>query len=118
MLWYPGMEGGRALADVLTGEVDPGGRLPFAVPRNESDLVAFDPEASTETYGLLHGQWLLDHEGTEPHLPFGHGLSYTSFSIDSVTIDAEDRGRASATATVRNEGDRDVARRSSTCSDS
>ena len=106
MLWYPGMEGGRALADVLTGEVDPGGRLPFAVPRNESDLVAFDPEASTETYGLLHGQWLLDHEGTEPHLPFGHGLSYTSFSIDSVTIDAEDHGRASATATVRNEGDR------------
>jgi hypothetical protein len=83
MIWYPGMEGGRALADVLLGEHDPGGRLPFAVPHDESDLVDFDPDTTEVTYDLLHGQWKLDADGVDAHLPFGFGLGYASFSVDA-----------------------------------
>lgn len=82
LIWYPGMEGGRALADVLLGVHEPGGRLPFAVPHDECDLVDFDPDATQVTYGLLHGQWKLDADGIGAHLPFGFGLGYAAFSVD------------------------------------
>ncbi len=81
MLWYPGSDGGHALAEVLLGR-EPGGRLPFAVPRDEADLVPFDATATGFTYDLLHGQWWLDEQGVEPHLPFGHGLGYTTWRLD------------------------------------
>ena len=58
--WYPGMEGGRALADVLTGAAEPGGRLPVAIPRRVEDLPSFDPRASTVTYDAWWGQRKLD----------------------------------------------------------
>jgi beta-glucosidase len=86
--WYPGMEGGHALADVLVGREEPGGRLPFAVPSDESRLVHFDPDATRETYGLLHGQWKLDAEGHPAHLPFGFGLGYTRFELGSASVEA------------------------------
>jgi beta-glucosidase len=85
-IWYPGMEGGAALADVLTGAGEPGGRLPFAVPRDESDLVAWDPGASAVVYDLFHGQWKLDRDGVAPHLPFGAGLGYTTITLDPDTV--------------------------------
>ena len=90
MVWYPGSEGGHALADVLSGRAEPGGRLPFAIPRVESDLVDFDREAETAHYGLLHGQWHLDAYGTPAHLPFGHGLGYTTFELDETRV-ADDK---------------------------
>ena len=86
MLWYPGMEGGRAMADVLLGRAEPGGRLPFAVPTSEDHLVPFDPDATTATYDLLHGQWKLDADGNAAHLPFGFGLSYTTFAIERAEL--------------------------------
>jgi len=88
LVWYPGMEGGRAFADVLTGTVEPGGRLPFAVPRDESQLVAFDPDVDTVVYDLFHGQWKLDRDGVESHLPFGFGLGYTTFELHAISSDA------------------------------
>ena len=81
MLWYPGMEGGHAFADVLLGAAEPGGRLPFAVPHDEADLVPFDKNASRASYGLLHGQWWLDRHAVAAQLPFGFGLGYTQFEI-------------------------------------
>ena len=81
MLWYPGMEGGHALADVLLGAVAPSGHLPFAVPRREADLVHFDPDAAAETYDLFHGQWHLHRSATPAAFPFGFGLSTTSFAM-------------------------------------
>ena len=89
MVWYPGSEGGHAFADVLTGRAEPGGRLPFAVPRATSDLVDFDPDAEMATYGLLHGQWYLDASGTEAHLPFGHGQGYTDFALGEARLDGD-----------------------------
>ena len=89
MVWYPGSEGGHALADVLLGHAEPGGRLPFAVPHGESDLVDFDRDATSAVYGLLHGQWHLDAEGTPAHLPFGHGLGYTTFQIEQARLEGD-----------------------------
>jgi beta-glucosidase len=100
MLWYPGMEGGHALADVLLG-AEPGGRLPFAIPAREDDLVDFDADAATATYGLLHGQWWLDHRGVAPQRPFGFGLGYTAFEL----VSAERSGTTLRVA-VKNTGDR------------
>lgn len=103
MIWYPGMEGGRALGDILTGTSEPGGRLPFAVPTDEAQLVHFDKDAVAETYGLLHGQWWLDSHGTQAHLPFGYGLGYTNFAL--VSAHREGAGQ-SVSVTVRNVGSR------------
>ena len=89
MLWYPGMEGGHALADVLLGEREPGGRLPFAVPHDAAQLVDFDKNATRQEYGLLHGQWWLDHCGVEAQLPFGHGLGFTSFLLGEARVEGD-----------------------------
>jgi beta-glucosidase len=101
-LWYPGVEGGTALAGVLAGAVEPGGRLPFCVPAVEDDLVEFDPDATTAVYDLLHGQWHLDAIGRGAMFAFGHGLGYTAFSLADAAIDGD-----VAVVTVRNTGARD-----------
>jgi beta-glucosidase len=102
LMWYAGMEGGVALADVLTGAADPGGRLPFSVPTSEEHLPFFDVAATAITYDRWHGQRLLDKLGVEAAYPHGFGLSYTSFGIGDVTADGD-----RVTATVTNTGDRD-----------
>ena len=105
-LWYPGMEGGHALADVLLGEVNPSGRLPFSVPTDEAHLPHWDPDATVETYDLWHGHWRLTRDGHAPALPFGFGLSYTTFAIESLEVDVSGEGPV-ATVVVINTGDRD-----------
>jgi len=86
-VWYPGMEGGHAIADVLTGVVNPNGRLPFAVPTDEAHLAHFDPDATAIEYDGWHGQWLLDRDGHAARFPFGFGLSYTRFEIRSTRFE-------------------------------
>jgi beta-glucosidase len=76
ILWYPGMEGGHALADIVLGHRTPTGRLPFAIPTSDDHLPPFDRNATTIEYGPLHGQKLLDHLGVEAAFPFGFGLTY------------------------------------------
>ena len=82
--FYNGMEGGRALADLLFGEVSPSGKLPFTVVSDEADLPFFDADADTIEYGPLHGYTLLDETGAEAAYPFGFGLSYASFTYRSL----------------------------------
>ena len=84
--FYAGMEGGRALARLLWGEVSPSGKLPFTIPADPADLPPFDPAAAEVEYGPFHGYTKLDHEGRAPLLPFGHGLSYGRFAYDELRV--------------------------------
>ena len=86
MAWYPGEEGANALADVLAGDVDPGGRLPISFPARIEDSAAFGFYPGSEgrvVYGegLKVGYRHFDSTGVAPLFAFGHGLSYTTFSI-------------------------------------
>jgi beta-glucosidase len=107
-LWYPGMEGGHALADVLLGTVAPSGRLPFAIPTTAAHLPVFDPDATAITYDLWHGQWKLDRDGNAAAYPFGFGLSYTSFALRDASISGDGLERR-VRCTVANTGERDGA---------
>ena len=76
ILWYPGMEGGHALADIILGREKPTGCLPFAIPTSAGHLPPFDPDAEVVEYGQFHGQALLDHLGVPAAYPYGFGLTY------------------------------------------
>jgi len=89
MAWYPGQEGGNAIADVLFGDVNPSGRLPSTWPRSEEDLPAFVNDRSQVEYGYYHGYLHVDREGIEPRFPFGYGLSYTTFGYRNLTLSDE-----------------------------
>ena len=106
LLWYPGMEGGHALADVVTGAANPSGRLPFVVPTDESHLPPFDKDAHQVSYDLWHGYRRLDRDAHKPAFPFGFGLSYTPFSLRDLELDAAtvELGELKASVEVQNEG--------------
>lgn len=89
MLWYPGMEGGHALARVLLGQVNPSGRLPLAIPRRAEDLPFFDKNATAIEYDLWHGYRKLERDGNAPAFPFGFGLSYTSYRYANLKLDRD-----------------------------
>jgi beta-glucosidase len=107
MLWYPGMEGGHALADVLFGRVNPSGRLPCTFPARANDLPQFDREATAITYDLWHGYRKFDRDGAVAAFPFGFGLSYTNFRLANLSL-AKTRpdktGTLEATVDVINTG--------------
>ncbi|WP_298301038.1 beta-glucosidase [uncultured Erythrobacter sp.] len=110
MLWYPGQEGGHALADIVYGVCNPSGRLPFSIPADEAHLPFFDKDATAITYDLWHGYRKLQRDKETPAFPFGFGLSYTEFFIenlvsDKTTYDLE--GTAKLTVEVANVGERD-----------
>jgi beta-glucosidase len=84
--WYPGQEGGRALARILFGDTNPSGCLPDTVPHRLEDLAAmknYPGDGTTVKYeeGLFIGYRHFDHANIKPHYPFGFGLSYTEFEF-------------------------------------
>ena len=118
--WYPGQAAGTAIADVLFGDYNPGGRLPVTFYKSVNDLPAFDDyKMAGRTYRFFKG---------EPLYPFGHGLSYTTFayknlrtSSDRLGADGHDHGarrrhehRASARATKWCSSTRSTSARRST----
>jgi beta-glucosidase len=115
--WYPGGHGGTALARVLFGDVDPGGRLPVTFPDSPSQL----PTAGSASQypggldqrvhyseGVLIGYRWYDARGLKPAYPFGYGLSYTTFSAGRMRVVPAARGfaRARVSVTVKNTGRR------------
>lgn len=105
--FYPGSEGGHAIAEILFGDAAPSGRLPFSVPVSEADLPVFDNVSPQVTYGYFHGYRHLQHEGIAPHYPFGFGLSYTSFELSDLRLSSDTvgpEGTLEATVHVRNVG--------------
>ncbi|HEU4388958.1 MAG TPA: glycoside hydrolase family 3 C-terminal domain-containing protein [Blastocatellia bacterium] len=99
--WYPGEEGGTAVADVLFGDYNPGGRLPVTFYKSVADLPPFeDYSMQNRTYRYFKG---------EPLYPFGHGLSYTTFKYDSLKLSAKTVKAGQSvrvSASVQNEGGR------------
>lgn len=84
MAWYPGMEGGAALAAVLRGLEEPGGRLPAVIPKSSQHLPDFDPRAKQVVYDEWWGQRKLDRDGNSAAYPFGFGLGYSTFEMKLV----------------------------------
>ena len=85
LLWYPGQEGGHALADVLLGRVSPSGRLPFSLPSSADQLPPFEPRARRIVYDLWHGYRRLERDGQAAAFPFGYGLSYSQFETTELS---------------------------------
>ena len=106
LAWYPGMEGGRAIADVLLGDAEPGGRLPVTVPHRRADLPTVDWNARLVTYGRWWGQRALDRAGLAAAYPFGFGLSYTTFSLGRFAVGPATAERFPAVVDVTNTGAR------------
>lgn len=80
MAYLPGDEGGRAIADVLSGTVNPSGKLPFTYPRHTGSLLMYDHK-HTETLDQTFGR-----NAFNPQWEFGHGLSYTTFAYSNLTL--------------------------------
>lgn len=106
MAYYPGMEGGTALAEILYGDVNPSGKLPYVVPYQESDLPYVDWEATDQYYEYYHGYTRLEKHGVQPLVPYGFGLSYTTFSISHPTARVNGDW-LEASVNVKNTGSRD-----------
>ncbi len=114
--WYPGGMAGPAIARVVFGDVDPGGRLPATFPQSETQLpTAGDPQAypgvnEQVNYreGLFVGYRWYDARDLTPAYPFGFGLSYTRFAIDRLRVSSVPRSPLSARVSfrVRNRGRR------------
>ncbi len=111
--WLPGQEFGTALADVLLGDAEPGGRLPVTIPADESALPVLHAKpgaagALDYTEGLLIGYRGYDAAGIAPAFPFGHGLGYTTWEYESLDCARwlPDGGDLELSVRVRNTGSR------------
>jgi beta-glucosidase len=106
-IWYPGTQGGAAVANLLFGDAVPGGKLPFSWPRHVgqvpviySRLASHDPAKAGERYF---------NEESTPFYPFGYGLSYSTFAFDKLTVDRPSiaaGGTLTVSVEVRNTGKR------------
>jgi beta-glucosidase len=116
--WYPGQEAGNAIADVMFGDAEPGGRLPqsFPVKWTDNPTRSQDPEVYPGKDGKVRyeegvfvGYRHYDKTGIVPLFPFGFGLSYTQFALSDLTIDTsqfETDGALQLSLTVANTGAR------------
>lgn len=113
--WYPGMEGGNALADILFGNVNPSGKLPMTFPVKLEDspahslaVTGFESLEQEYTEDIYVGYRYFDTYEVEPAYAFGHGLSYTSFTYENLSIEKTDEGVVVG-VDITNSGDRDGA---------
>ncbi len=106
-IWYPGTQGGTAVADVLFGDVSPAGKLPFTWPRSVGQVPMIHSHTRSHE-PVNQGRRYWDDPST-PLFPFGFGLSYSRFDISGLALDREQvqaGGSITASVTVTNAGDR------------
>ena len=103
--WYPGQEGGTALAQLIFGDVSPSGKLPITIERRWEDNPAHDtyyPKGGDKkvayTEGVFVGYRGYDKSGVKPLFPFGYGLSYTTFAYKNLTVSPRVRVRGCRSA--------------------
>lgn len=124
MAWYPGQEGGRAVAEILTGAVSPSGKLPISIERCAEDNPCYgsyyenvdrshrkgapQPRVNYDE-GIFVGYRGYDRTATEPLYAFGYGLSYTTFAYSGLKVARQDDGSCRVSFDVRNTGRRDGA---------
>jgi beta-glucosidase len=108
--WYPGMEGGNALARIIYGKVNPSGKLPMTFPKMLADapdhkLGQFPGDSVNVYYNddIYVGYRYYDTYKVEPQFAFGHGLSYTSFAYSGLQVQSNG-GKATVTFTISNTG--------------
>lgn len=114
MAWYPGQEGGTAIAEILTGKVSPSGRLPITIERCIEDNPCHgnyyqntgEKECRTVEYreGIFTGYRGFDRNGRQPLFPFGYGLSYTTFQYDSLSVSLAEDSTVNVAFTIKNTG--------------
>lgn len=101
--WFPGESGGRAVADVLFGDYNPGGRLSITVPKSVGQLPIYYNQKPSAIHKYVA-------ESEHPLYSFGHGLSYTTFAYSNLKLSAKEikpNGELKVTIDVKNTGDRD-----------
>lgn len=103
MAYYPGMEGGTAIAEILFGDVNPSGKLPYVIPYKESDLPQVNWDTDSQFYEYYHGYAKLEKEGVKPSVPYGFGLSYTTYEVKDADFKVEN-DTLYATCNVENTG--------------
>ncbi len=109
MSFYSGLEGGNALADIISGDVTPAGKLPFTIAQKAEDYPPFlhlGAKDKNIEYGYYHGYTLFDKKSIEAHFPFGFGLSYTDFSVECISCE-KNEAKITVTVNVENKGEVD-----------
>lgn len=113
MAYYPGQEGGTALAEILTGKINPSGKLPYTIEKRWEDNPAFDSYYDKRNRdhrrvqykeGVFVGYRGYDRNNTEVLYPFGHGLSYTTFEYSNIAAEVNGKNKVVVTFDVKNTG--------------
>jgi beta-glucosidase len=110
--WFPGVEAGNAVADVLFGKVNPGGKLPVTFPRALGQVPIYynhEPTGRPCDPGVKWNSRYRDIPSCDPQYPFGYGLSYTTFKVDNLSLDKSSvsrKGTVKVTFDVTNTGTR------------
>jgi beta-glucosidase len=107
MAYWSGRKSGEAIADVLFGDYNPDGRLPFSYPKSIGEIVMYDRKPTEEVREVFNDNV---NGGYDPLFAFGHGLSYTSFEYGNIQLSSTSlsaNGKLSVSITVKNTGSRD-----------
>ena len=118
MAWYPGQEGGRAIAEILTGKISPSGKLPITIEKRWEDNpvvgsyyenLAAEVKRVNYDEGVFVGYRGYDLSGTEPRYPFGYGLSYTTFEYGNLQVEKTGDQQVKVSFDIKNTGKMDAS---------
>ncbi len=113
MAWHPGQEGGRAIAEILTGKIAPSGKLPISIENKWEDNPVYNSYYDTNkrvtyTEGIFVGYRGYDRSGKTPRYPFGYGLSYTTFRYGDLQVQEVGENSVEVSFDVTNTGKTDA----------